>query len=662
MKARLKNFVRVSTGSSAPYRYKSLSLDDSIRVLELKPAASPQIPIHCSLTEIKLSPKAQYEALSYVWGPDEFPETLNLPDGHLKITKNLASALRSLRMTNRPRILWVDAVCINQSDDIEKGSQVGRMASVYKNASGVIAWLGDDSKETPVAMEAIVALSQTAKDLGLATSVAGQRDILVAALRQRTITRATVVDFGGTAQRANSSLLYGNDWFTRMWIVQEALLATRLTFYRGSKSLSWEDFERVMILLHTIKDAIHLSVPNADSFLKHAWNLVLVRDHYQHSSQRKVDGRFDFAYYMTQLRRRDCKDERDRLYALKSLIPESSDLAITPDYKKSDVEVFTDLALQQLQHGHIEILYQAGLCRNLASIFHAIHLLPSGALMAAPVPTWVPDYRKKVTYVGWQPFFGDNSTFLPNPTTTPACTSSPDNPWTLTTRCTFLDVVRFALPLPFVHDDNLRADHPKIFFMIREVLKELYTTYMAVLGSQPYLNEEDLLSAFAQALMGGGTSEKYRESFKSGVDDEVASPLQVWKEYEKQCLSEEGQLYQEMLREVESTEPAKRVNGIRQEWYQNSKNSHGAWELTHYLKVVFRYHVSFMTKKGYIGLAPLGTKKDTDVVVFVDSLKVPFILRNVRGADWNLVGPCYVHGITDTEAARSGAGMTFHII
>jgi hypothetical protein len=668
-KARFRSLFGKSSGSIDVYQYKALCLDDSIRVLELEPAASAQAPIHCNLTEIKLTPDAQYEALSYVWGKDEFPEILNLPDGYLKITENLASALKGLRMTNRSRILWVDAVCINQSDDKEKGSQVARMANVYKSASGVIAWLGDESEDSPMDVEAIIGLSRIAKDLDLGAPVTGQRDILMAKLRDKISGPSAlnqILEVGSIAERANFPLIYGNTWFTRMWIVQEALLATHLTLFRGSKSISWKDFEYVMILLHTRREAIRLSVPDVDSFLKHAWNLVEVRSHYHSASERKADERFDFAYYMSQLKRRDCKDARDRLFALRSLLPESSNLVITPDYEKSVVEVFTDLALQQLQHGHIEILYQAGLCRDLTSVFHGLRVLPMSVLRSAPVPSWVPDYRGDVTYVGWKPYFGDDSSFLPDATIEPACTPSPGNPQRLITQSTILDAVIAALPLQFVHDESIRENGPKLFFMLREVLKGLYASFLAEYDSRTYLNDEDPSSAFAHALMGGGTSEEYRKAFRSGVEDEVQPPIQVWQEYEKQCISEEGQLYQEMLLETRSTGPAKRVNGIRQEWYQNTKNSGAAWALTHYLKEVFRYHVFFMTKKGYIGLAPFGTKEDTDLIVFIDGLKVPVVLREVADANWKLVGPCYVHGMMDAEAVRKderlGARGIFYLI
>jgi hypothetical protein len=280
-------------------------------------------------------------------------------------------------------------------------------------------------------------------------------------------------------------------------------------------------------------------VPDADSFLKHAWNLVVVRRHYYCSSRRKGNERFDFTYYINQLRWRSCKDDRDCIYALKSLLPEHSDLAITPDYNKTVVQVFTDLALQQLQHGHIEILYQAGLCRDMASVFH--DLLPPYAFpISEPVPTWVPDYRRNTTYIGWKPYFGDELSFLPDTTITPTCAVSSDNPRMLTTQCTLLDVVDGVLPLPFVHNDKLRADHPKIFFRMRQFLNELYKGYIAAYPSPLYPNGEAPSTAFAKALLGGGTSEEYKNHSDLEREMKWCLPCKYGKNTKKNAYLKKG--------------------------------------------------------------------------------------------------------------------------
>ncbi|KAM5360093.1 hypothetical protein ACJZ2D_014004 [Fusarium nematophilum] len=73
-------------------------------------------------------------------------------DGHLSITVNLDRALRHLRLSNKRRILWADAVCIDQTDLVERARQVQYMRLVYKCAARVIVWLGEKQDWTETAV------------------------------------------------------------------------------------------------------------------------------------------------------------------------------------------------------------------------------------------------------------------------------------------------------------------------------------------------------------------------------------------------------------------------------------------------------------------------------------------------------------------------------
>ncbi|KAF6840152.1 ankyrin and het domain protein [Colletotrichum musicola] len=119
----------------------------------------------------------QYEALSYVWGSQETPETLTVfgdttydgsPDrsslrgaGSIPLGQNLATALRHLRRKSEGRVIWCDAVCINQRDVEERSVQVQRMKDIYRVSERVVAWLDHGGKETRRAMQII---SQTKWD------------------------------------------------------------------------------------------------------------------------------------------------------------------------------------------------------------------------------------------------------------------------------------------------------------------------------------------------------------------------------------------------------------------------------------------------------------------------------------------------------------------
>lgn len=102
-----------------------------------------------------------YEALSYVWGPvEEHSAKIRVSHlsrygtqlgGWLPARRNLMSALRHLRRADRPRDLWIDAICIDQDDDVAKGPQVAMMGDIYQRAASVVVWLGPGTQNTPSA-------------------------------------------------------------------------------------------------------------------------------------------------------------------------------------------------------------------------------------------------------------------------------------------------------------------------------------------------------------------------------------------------------------------------------------------------------------------------------------------------------------------------------
>lgn len=100
--------------------------------------------IRCSLTKVSLDVEIDYEALSYTWGDAEKFEPIFVDNKVFSATVNLEAALRNLQQTIEPRRPWVDAVCINQQDVLEKNQQVSRMREIYHAARRVCVWLGDD--------------------------------------------------------------------------------------------------------------------------------------------------------------------------------------------------------------------------------------------------------------------------------------------------------------------------------------------------------------------------------------------------------------------------------------------------------------------------------------------------------------------------------------
>ncbi|KAJ4289863.1 hypothetical protein N0V90_011196 [Kalmusia sp. IMI 367209] len=93
---------------------------------------------------------AQFDALSYCWGDPKCTHIIVCNDIDLPINGNLYQALRALRNPgHQSRYLWVDAICINQDDEIEKSHQVFHMLQIYQLANKVIAWLGAANDNLP---------------------------------------------------------------------------------------------------------------------------------------------------------------------------------------------------------------------------------------------------------------------------------------------------------------------------------------------------------------------------------------------------------------------------------------------------------------------------------------------------------------------------------
>ncbi len=636
------------------YQYEDIGEDGFIRLLNLKPATSADADIHCELIKTDRRLAVEYEALSYVWGKTEFSNTLHLPGGCLMITDNLASALRRLRLSDKSRILWADAVCINQSDDAEKGRQVAQMASIYKDATKVVAWLGEGFG-TSLDKDAILSLSQHAQEIGLRSPMDENREII----RKWVYGNSERVDWmmhvSSAAECANFPLVYESAWFTRMWIVQEALLANHLTLYFGVDMLDWVDFERAMILLHTVNAAIRLPIPSRDSFIKHAWNLIEVRDHWHRSSQGNPNQALEVAFYMSQLRRRSCKDGRDRVFALQGLLRDEINPIIQPDYSKTVVQVYIELTRSQLGLGNIGVLYEAGLWKRRS--FHMPDRRPehsTHAFWSDYLPTWVPDYRNEAAFMELDIKFGS---YFGTDLKVPPKLDLSKEPHRLTSQATLVDIISFVEPAMFVHDQAFRANDIAMFFRCCEFFIDLKKVIDSRFGDGQYPTNEDPTTAFAYALVGGGTDEAYEKNFRLRDTDERPDPLSLWKLYEKRCLKDDGEIYQAMQREAGLTANRRTLRGVGIDFYSElSAESGKAWSYSQHLVSIFRRHWFFMSDDGYIGLAPRTTQSvgRTDVLAFLDGANVPFVLRDVGEdtSDHVLVGPCYIHGLMDGEAVK----------
>ena len=208
------------------YHYQPLdSLKDEIRLVYILPGAGED-ELCINLVHASLHKQPEYLALSYTWGnPHPFsPVVLNGFD--FEVGSNLAAALRQLRRDRGPRRglpYWIDAICINQADDVERSEQVGLMNRIYQKAAAVTIWLGEPSGETELAFAKMRALESFSAD----PSFEQDRPIKESpSSRLSTLPEARhdlSTDAHSDSLREWDAIIkiFDNPYFRRVWVAQE---------------------------------------------------------------------------------------------------------------------------------------------------------------------------------------------------------------------------------------------------------------------------------------------------------------------------------------------------------------------------------------------------------------------------------------------------------
>ena len=352
------------------YTYEYSLGSEHIRVLTLLPGR-PGALIRCSLEVLPaytdLPQEYAYEALSYAWGC-EAHKSLVFCDGRpLSVTRDLAVALWHLRQEDTPRRLWIDQICINQEDLDERAAQVKLMDFVYKHSTRVIIWLGPESTTTKLGMKfaqeltsAILAYRQNFPNREI------PRDSLGKIL---TTSNFFVPDADAIEWTALSDLL-SRRWFSRLWIVQEALLNDVVILQCGSNQFTWDILSDLRTAL---SDQPHIT--NVLCRCAEIKNTLYLIECLQ--TLRGTLGTGNLDALISVFSSQQATDSRDHIYTLLSLAKQSDRQVISPDYRKPAADVFVDFTRLMIQeHGRLTMLHCIGI--NMRS-----HL---------QLPSWVPDW------------------------------------------------------------------------------------------------------------------------------------------------------------------------------------------------------------------------------------------------------------------------------
>jgi hypothetical protein len=214
---------------------------------------------HFSLTEHRIDDAPEYVALSYTWGAPEEARLAVSPlsstryagtrtimiNGHAnQARQNLYEFFEHMEADNQIRRYWIDALCINQEDDIEKAQQVNQMHNIYKNANFVFVWLGSANDNTPKVIRMIDQLSTACQ-----SRTTEELSALLDPLEPETQAVLGLEDVTIEAWNA-LFLFFRSTWFSRLWTLQEAALARDIVCRCGTYNIPWASVEVIAVFLY----------------------------------------------------------------------------------------------------------------------------------------------------------------------------------------------------------------------------------------------------------------------------------------------------------------------------------------------------------------------------------------------------------------------------
>lgn len=550
-----------------------------IRLLYLDPGRYDD-PISCRLIEASVQ-DVEFEAVSYAWGGHlVLRRSISINGQVFFVTENIIKALRHLRHTDATRILWIDQMCINQLDEIEKTDQVTqKMHLVYSNASQVIVWLGIGSPSISWAFQRAV------KHPGKAFDDTMDEDLPPADSPEESLAASWLITLltipfwwlpSGSSSKdkeepvhkpENPNLkcykdvwreIFWRKWFRRIWVIQETVLAKRLLVMCGDAEISWD------MLRRTVSDLrrIHRVKPNA-----HAQALMdFAEEHARYSGS---EGLLDLAI---RFRKYESTDPRDKLIGLLALAEDGRQF---PDvgYNFQDRGVFANFTATYIERSKsLEIF---GLAENRATT----EMVPEGS-----VCSWALDWAAH-----------DIGIYQPKVL------------WGSRLEESFIAEVASYSASGYRPTVSRREEGPPIPPLVRGLFLRGW-------------NEDTV-----QAVSISGS--KYDESMKS--------ILPIWKEFVTRQLPNDTDLHDKFGRVITAELMPDRLDQPWGAWYvgqygtQSDENRQAAEDIRQastILESLCHGRRIFVTAKGRLGIGPPGTSVGDEVCILEGSA-VPFVLR-----------------------------------
>ncbi|KIW00293.1 uncharacterized protein PV09_08183 [Verruconis gallopava] len=604
--------------------YKPLPEGEFIRILELLPGKAED-PISGNLNLVSLEAAWKtYDAISYVWGDQASQRDIFIDNERLSITVSLWEALHNFRDERKKRILWADAICIQQLYPPEKAVQVQLMSKIYEGAASVRVWLGLDT----------LGVAQETVDFIL-ENVSISRDLI---MRYGSITAVRTLpdDDNPISKDRDKWLLYEQflqlPWFNRVWVIQEVGVAREAIMHWGDAEIPFAAvinlnefmllgqhlfrFHPMSWILHDAFVGIFNYYENQDSWREQLFPGVC--DHWK-----RVSARPTLSGLFIQGSRRGVTDNRDLIYAFLGHPVANQDGApfVKVDYVKDVNEVYFDAMVRLLglePNPGLPLAVAAGMGKKKPRDLNE------------NLPTWVIRWELGLQ-VNWMcapghwHYAGGIEERVPK-------VDVDMEKKTLTLVGAVFDKVTWVSEMILPKDvaiDMLVENHDRI-----PALEWLWKDFEKIQSRYPEgLHRRDVMTV---TLIAG----RWPNDQERKADD--AENL------EKHRAFVDGYL--------------KYIAFARKRGTQTSQSNVAASEeMTELLSYARDYEVlfslvasnrrMFVTEKGFLGIGP-PLLVEGDLVTVFQGVKTPFCLRDAISTErssYKLVGPAYVHGVMRGE-------------
>ncbi|RMJ09775.1 hypothetical protein CDV36_010606 [Fusarium kuroshium] len=603
-----------------------------------------------------------FNALSYVWGDCTKTIDIHLNGQSFPVGPSLHSALKQLRENGFRDWIWIDSICIQQTDLEEKGWHVQEMRTVYSRAECVYMWLGSGSDATDKTLKFMTEIGPKLVELN-AMEILGSRQNFVVSEYFRTRVSGGEFDYPdddpavklaqymyglldhpglqaakdvdgveiprGVLIDGLSELVKKENWH-RIWIVQEVALAKVGLIMCGTKSASLEHFQSTFMTLWdcSIFDKRKGSRENGGIGFVWEWNWILPllirrRRQYWHKGPLRL-GEILRPMFRAQHTVYAASDPRDIIFGLLGIIEDGEELGLRADYNMSTAEVFAAATKALLQQ-------DAGI-----DSYRLEYVVPRGVESSDGFPSWVPDWRE----------IGERGTSIEDVGLSINATSGmptsenityDEGPWVLR---------RYGCYVSTITD-------------VMEIPKELHTYQKGI----PYadLTEDYMASVLKFANLGSDSGPAEDYVWRTLVGRQYGEPrsfgrYQHWMEgdigllvrsimrqefFDPEHLTEsqkefinDGPLYLRTLR-MDIDTPEKQLVHIVEQWPEDLLFQNVGRTL-------------FKTNKDMFGRGHVVVKPG-DIVTILSGSEVPIVLRPREEGGYTFVGDAHVDGIMNGE-------------